>query len=81
MNTKIAHAVAWLTTLTLTLIARLNDAADQVRADLDAQARMDESRARFRAKWGSVAQQRELDRPRRWPECVSWNTGLRVLVD
>ncbi len=29
MNTKIAHANTWLTTMTLTIIARLNHAADR----------------------------------------------------
>jgi hypothetical protein len=34
MTTKIAHTNAWLTTMTLTLISRLNDAADR-RASAD----------------------------------------------
>ena len=34
MTTKIAHTNAWLTTITLTLISRLNDAADR-RASAD----------------------------------------------
>ena len=40
MNTKIAHAAnVWLTTMTLTFIARLNSAADRTSSDDDARPR------------------------------------------
>lgn len=50
-------------------------------ANVDAQKRLQESRARFISKWGRVSFIRSVFRNRKWPECVSWNTGLRVLSD
>lgn len=49
-------------------------------ANLDAQARLPESRAKFQAKWGSVEDLRGSIAGRKWPECVSWNTTLKRLT-
>lgn len=49
--------------------------------NIDAKAQIEESRAKFKAKWQSVAHQREIFKDKRWPECVSWNSGLKALVD
>lgn len=50
------------------------------RGNIDAHARLLESRQKFQDKWGSVEKLRESIAGREWPECVSWNTTLKRLT-
>ena len=54
-------------------------ATTSVPENIDANARLLESRAKFQEKWGGVKAQREILAGKRWPECVHWNTGLKRL--
>lgn len=65
--------------LTYPTIIHQGGATTSVPTNIDASARLLESRVKFHEKWGSVEAQRALISSRKWPDCVSWNTTLAKL--
>ena len=63
------------------LVLHQGGATTSDQRNLDAPARLAQSRARFRSKWTSIAHQRELYSGRQWSPARSWNTMLRNWVD
>jgi len=62
------------------IILHQGSATTSVPANVDAGARLNESRIKYQEKWGSVEAQRRLMDAQVWPSCLCWNTGLKRLT-
>lgn len=62
------------------IVLHQGGATTSVLSNVDAVARLAESRVKFQEKWGSVEAQRRLILGVKWPDCVYWNTGLKRLT-
>lgn len=65
--------------LSYPIVIHQGGATTSTPGNIDATARLLESRSKFQEKWGSIEAQRARIANCKWADCVSWNTGFGQL--